>query len=89
MKAQIVPDYQRHTDFTPEERLKLAGLARVRIDYVIAVKRSKVDHKRLCMANAHPFEIELCLKHIDGLLNYIAFIDQTIFRMYQEHGRLN
>jgi hypothetical protein len=89
MKAQIVPDYQRHTDFTPEERLLLADIASARIQIVTRLRFLVMRRDQMIVSQVDDRVIDDYDNQIAHLKWTITSLDQTIFEVYQEHGRLN
>jgi hypothetical protein len=89
MKPQVIPDYQRHTNFTIEERLMLAEIARVRIELVTRLCFLKLQRQQLVISQVDDRLIDMYDNQIAHLKWTVGSLDETIFDMYKEHGRLN
>jgi len=89
MKPHVIPDYQRHTEFTPEERLMLAEIARVRIEIVMRLLYLRIQREQLVVSQVDDRLIDMYDNQIAHLDWTVKSLDETIFDMYREHGRLN
>jgi len=89
MKPHVILDYQRHTEFTPEERLMLAEIARVRIEIVTRLIYLSIQRQQLVVSEVDDRLIDMYDNQIAHLKWTVASLDETIFDMYREHGRLN
>ncbi len=88
MKPTIIPDYDRYTDFTLEERMMLADLAAARVTTVIKFMVAKGEYKR-ALATANHDEIDRYFVRFNALLEIIGEIDAAIRDIYVAHGRVN
>jgi hypothetical protein len=89
MKSTIIPDYLRHTTFTIEERLMLDEIARARVLIVIRLRILVLRRDQMIVSEVDDRVIDDYDNQIAHLKWTITSLDQTIFEVYQEHGRLN
>lgn len=89
MKPQVIPDYQRHTEFTLPMRIVLAELAEKRILFVIKFKVAKTQYEAVLDGEGPIWEADLYYKRMQDYLIVIEEIDQAIHEIYFLHGRLN
>lgn len=89
MKPHVILDYQRYTEFTPEERLMLAEIARVRIEIVMRLLYLRIQREQLVVSQVDDRLIDMYDNQIAHLDWTVKSLDETIFDMYREHGRLN
>ncbi len=89
MKPTFIPDYPRHTEFTPEERLFLAEVASARIQIVTRLSFLVKRRDQMIVSQVDDRVIDDYDNQIAHLKWTITSLDQTIREIYQEHGRLN
>ncbi len=89
MKITITPDYCRYTEFTLEERMMLADLARVRWNTVTTYLLVRSQRKHMAEGQADSSIIDHLEMRLAHLRWTIDAIDTAILDIYAEHGRLN